>query len=62
MHIPLDGRETILKALVLLVTPPLAYTQMVYFVSHWRLGKVALVIDVALPAVHIIREPPSGWK
>ena len=33
---------------------------MVYSVSHWRLGKVALVA-VVLFTVYIIREPPSGW-
>ena len=60
MCIPLAGRETILKTLALLIRPLLALTQMVYFVLHWRLGKVALVA-VVLPTVYIIREPPSGW-
>ena len=32
---------------------------MVYFVLHWRLGKVALVA-VVLSTVYIIREPPSS--
>ena len=48
MYIPLAGRETILETLVLLLRPPLALTQMVYFVLHWRLGKVALVGDVVV--------------
>ena len=33
---------------------------MVYFVLHWRLGKVTLVA-VVLFTVYTIREPPSGW-
>ena len=60
MYIPLACRETILETLVLLLRPPLALTQMVYFVSHWRLDKVALVA-VVLSTVYIIRKPPSGW-
>ena len=60
IHIPLAGKETILETLVILLRPPLAETQMVYFVLHWRLDKVALVA-VVLSTVYIIREPPSGW-
>ena len=61
MCLPLAGRKTILGALVLLIWPPLAWTQMVYSVLHWRLGRVALLVAVVLPTVYIIREPSSGW-
>ena len=57
---PLAGRKTILGVLVFLLWPPATYTQIVYSVSHWRLGTVA-VVAVVLPTVYIIREPPSGW-
>ena len=60
MHIPLAGRETNMETLLVSFRPSLERTQMVYFVLHWRLGKVTLVA-VVLSTVYIIREPPSGW-
>ena len=60
-YIPLAGRETVVEGDLLLPVPlPLARTQTVYSVLHWRLYKVALV-TVVLPTVYTIREPPSGW-
>ena len=60
MYPPLVGRETILGVLLVSFRPLLVYIQIVYSVSHWRLGKVVLVA-VVLFTVYIIREPPSGW-
>ena len=57
--IPLGGTETTLRTDALTVLLLLEETQMVYFVLHWRLDKVALVA-VVLSTVYIIREPPSG--
>ena len=60
MYPPLIGREIILGLLLVSFRPLLVYSQIVYSVSHWRLGKVVLVAAV-LFTVYIIREPPSGW-
>ena len=60
-YIPLAGRETVVERdLLLPVLLPLGWTQTVYFMLHWRLGKVALAALV-LSTVYIIREPLSGW-
>ena len=61
--LPLDGIESILRTLPLSVWPRLARTQMMYFVLHWRLGKVPLVVAAVgvLVTVYIIQEPFSGW-
>ena len=57
-YIPLAGRETVVeRAFLLPFLLPLAWTQMVYFVLHWRLGRMALV---AVVLSTVIREPPSG--
>ena len=61
--LPLAGRKTILGILTLFLAPILlpAKTEMLYFVSHWRVGKVALVVVVVLPTVYSTVEPPSDW-